>query len=287
MIHDTLQGFLDTGIDPLPKGAIALVLMEDAVEVESTLRHLLKIGFPNVIAFGLPQIVLPPDLADRVVRVHANTLAEGALTTIVNGVIDRAPGRWIHYCYNAEYLYFPFCETRSIGEMCAFVAEERRESVLTFVVDLYAADLTDHPGAVSLKTACLDRSGYYALARRDAWNNDLDRQYDFFGGLRWRYEEHIPRPRRRIDRVGIFRASAGLRLQPDHTTNVAELNTYACPWHNSLTACVASFRTAKALRRNPGSAPAIHSFRWHNTTAFQWNSLQLLNLGLMEPGQWF
>ena len=69
--------------------------------------------------------------------------------------------------------------------------------------------------------------------------------------------------------------------------NIAEYNTFACPRHNSITASVASFRTAKALRRNPGSSPDIHTFCWHNTTEFQWHSLQLLNLGLMEPGQWF
>ena len=49
----------------------------------------------------------------------------------------------------------------------------------------------------------------------------------------------------------------------------------------------AIFRTAKALKRNPGSTFDIHTFRWHNSTPFQWHSRQLLDLGLMEPGQWF
>ena len=55
------------------------------------------------------------------------------------------------YLYNAEYLFHPFREHRSIGEMCAFVAEERRATVLTYVVDLYAGDLDAHPTAVALE----------------------------------------------------------------------------------------------------------------------------------------
>jgi len=50
---------------------------------------------------------------------------------------------------------------------------------------------------------------------------------------------------------------------------------------------VVSFRTAKALKANPGSTFEIDDFRWHNSTPFEWHSRQLLDLGLMEPGQWF
>jgi hypothetical protein len=65
------------------------------------------------------------------------------------------------------------------------------------------------------------------------------------------------------------------------------MNTYACPWHHSLTAAICSFRVAKALRTNPGSRHDIADFRWHRSTQFHWSSLQLMELGLMEPGQWF
>ena len=161
--------------------------------------------------------------------------------------------------------------------------------MLAYVIDLYAPDLARFGNAVSLDEAHLDRSGYYALARKDAARNwaPRERQLDFFGGLRWRFEEHIPWERRRIDRIALFRARRDVRLLPGFTFSDDEWNTYACPWHNNLTAAVCSFRTAKALRTNPGSHRAIRSFNWHNSVRFDWQSQQLMDLGLMEPGQWF
>ncbi len=161
--------------------------------------------------------------------------------------------------------------------------------MLAYVVDLYAGDLNQHGNAVSLEDSFIDRSGYYALARPDAANHNhpKERQLDFFGGLRWRYEEHIPARRRKIDRIALFKSAAGLKLRDDNTFEEEEYNTYACPWHHNLTAAICSFRTAKALKTNPGSTFDIETFRWHNSTPFEWHSRQLLDLGLMEPGQWF
>ena len=173
--------------------------------------------------------------------------------------------------------------------MLAFHTEERRNAMLAYVIDLYAENLGTYPNAVSLDEAHLDRSGYYALARKDMANHGhpKERQLDFFGGLRWRYEEHVPANRRKIDRIPLFRAKKGLQLRDDHTFNDEEYNTYACPWHHNITASICSFRTAKALKSNPGSTFEIDTFKWHNSAPFEWHSRQLLDLGLMEPGQWF
>jgi hypothetical protein len=171
--------------------------------------------------------------------------------------------------------------------MLMFHTEERRDALLSYVIDLYAADLTADPNAVNLEEAHMDRSGYYALARPDEKNHPKERQLDFFGGLRWRFEEHIPVLKRKIDRISIFRAAESLRLREDHTFTDEEYNTYSCPWHHNITAAVCSFRTAKALKTNAGSMFDIQNFVWHNSTKFEWHSQQLLDLGLMEPGQWF
>ncbi|WP_108485005.1 hypothetical protein [Oceaniglobus ichthyenteri] len=290
MRFNSLSDFAARGPGALGKGPVAIIIVEDPVEVASTLRHHLDRGFAQLVVFAPADITLPTDLMADALYVSYNTKTADAFVPAVNAVIQAArPGTWLYYCFNAEYLLHPFGETRSVGEMLVFHAEERRDAMLTYVVDLYAADLNAHPTAVSLGDAWLDKSGYYAQARGDAANNwaPMERQLDFFGGLRWRFEEHIPWKKRKIDRISLFRAARGLELRPDHTFNIAEYNTYACPWHNNLTAAICSFRTAKALKANPGSAPDIVAFKWRNSVAFTWRPQQLLDLGLMEPGQWF
>ncbi len=289
MRYPSLTDFLQKGRAALSTGPIALIMVEDAVEITSTLRHHHNSGFKSILALMPDVFELAPELEDQVHRIDYDVIAEGAVEAAVNAVVEAASDKWVYYCYNAEYLFFPFCETRSVTELLAFHAEERRDAMLTYVVDLYADDLAQYPNAVSLDQAYLDRSGYYALARKDPQKSfqPKERQLDFYGGLRWRFEEHIPETRRKIDRVGLFRAKSGLKLRSDHTFSDEEYNTYACPWHHNLTAAICSFRTAKALMSNPGSAEGIQTFKWHNSAQFEWNSRQLLDLGLMEPGQWF
>jgi len=285
--YRNLDDFLERGRSALARGPLALILAEDPTEVESTVRHHQRLGFRETLLFVPPALDIAPALAETVRLIPHDLHGGGAREGAVNRIIAAAPGVWMYYCFNAEYLFFPFCESRSIGEMLTFHGEERREAMLTYVIDLYADDLNAHPDAVSLERAHLDRSGYYALARHDENGHPKERQLDFFGGLRWRFEEHIPPERRRIDRIAIFRARKGLELRPDHTFNIEEYNTYACPWHHNLTAAVCSFRAAKALKTNPGSTFDIPTFRWRNSVPFRWNSRQLMDLGLMEPGQWF
>lgn len=270
-------------------GPSAMVFAEDETEMNSTLAHHLKAGFGCVVLFAHPSFKLEKALQSHVLRIDYDLTKGETLIDAVNALIPIAPDAWLYYCYNSEFLFYPFCETRSLGEMLAFHTEERRNAMLTYVVDLYADDLDQTPDAVSLESAFLDRSGYYALARLDPDNHNhpKERQLDFYGGLRWRYEEHVPQDRRRIDRISLFRAKPRLALKPDLTFDDEEYNTYACPWHNNLTAAVCSFRAAKALKRNPNSTKEIKTFRWHNSTEFNWNSRQLMALGLMEPGQWF
>ncbi len=289
MKYDGIDDFLKNGTTALAKGPVAMVFVEDDVEIDTTLRHHQQAGFAEVLVFMPDAFALSKNVAKTVHRITYDMSVEAALETAVNAIIKAAPNIWMYYCYNAEYLFHPFCESRNIPELIAFNVEERRDAVLSYVVDLYAGDLWRHPNAVSLDDAHLDRSGYYALARGDVKNHGhpKERQLDFFGGLRWRYEEHIPAPRRKIDRIALFRAKDGLMLLDNHTFNDEEYNTYACPWHHNITSTICSFRTAKALKSNPGSTFDIDSFKWHNSTPFEWHSRQLLDLGLMEPGQWF
>ena len=289
MRYNNLAEFLKTNADVLTKGPVAIILVEDLVEVDTTIRHHQQLGFKSVLVFAPEELELPEKMQIGFHHIHYDMIVDGAMETAVNAIIKAAGDIWLYYCFNAEYLFYPFSESRSVSEMIAFNTEERRNTILTYVIDLYAGDLNEFPDAVSLEDAHLDKSGYYALARTDATDNykPKERQLDFFGGLRWRFEEHVPWPRRKIDRVALFRSKKGLELRSDHTFNDEEYNTYSCEWHHNVTAAICSFRTAKALKRNPGSTFDIKTFRWHNSTEFEWHSQQLLDLGLMEPGQWF
>ncbi|KIN61905.1 Glyco tranf 2 4 domain containing protein [Sulfitobacter noctilucicola] len=289
MQYASLTEMITAETATLAKGPHAIVMVEDDVEVATTLRHHQQMGFKTVIALMPAAFDLPRDVQETVIRVDYNMSAEGAMENALNALMDPMAGQWVFFCYNAEYFFYPFCETRGVTEMLAFHTEERRDAMLTYVIDLYAEDLNKFPDAVSLDQAHMDRSGYYALARHDVENHNhpKERQLDFFGGLRWRYEEHVPAVRRKIDRISLFRARKDLRIRWDHTFSDEEYNTYACPWHHNITAAVCSFRTAKALKSNPGSKYEIQTFKWHNSAPFEWHSRQLLDLGLMEPGQWF
>ena len=286
MHYRHLDEFAKTARGIVGSGPTALIFIEDDIEIQSTILHHQRIGFRSVVVFGPEAFELPAGIADTVHYVPWNMLQDGATETAVNRLVDACPGAWMYYCYNAEFLFFPFCETRSVGEMLAFHSEEKRDAMLTYVVDLYAADLHKHGDGVSLQDAHLDRVGYFALAR-EGDSGPVERQLDFFGGLRRRFEEHIPPERRKIDRIGLFRAKPGLRLRGDHTFSDEEYNTFSCPWHHNLTATICSFRAAKALRTNASSRFGIDSFLWSSSVRFDWTSRQLLDLGLMETGQWF
>lgn len=273
------------------KGPIAIILIEDDAAVTETLSHHLRTGFRSILALSptpLAESVLPRGGSERIINLRYDARQAEAHVPAVNAVIKAVPeNTWLYYCYNAEFLYYPFAETRTVGEMLAFHAEERRRAMLTYVIDLYAPDLSRFPNAVAPAEAMFDSKGYYALGRRNRSGGFHERQLDFFGGLRWRYEEHLPSDRRRIDRISLFRTTQGLRILSGHRFNIEEYNTYSCPWHHNLTASIPSFRVAKALASNPGSRQSIRDFKWRNSETFLWNSQQLMDLGLMEPGQWF
>ena len=158
MRHESLGSFLKTDRSAVAKGPIAVIVVEDDVEVATTLRHHQQLGFRAVLALMPAVFDLPEDLEGTVHRIDFDGGREGAVEAALNAVIAAAPEQWMYYCFNAEYLFFPFCETRSIGEMLAFHGEERRNAMLTYVIDLYADDLARFPDAVSLDHEHLDRS---------------------------------------------------------------------------------------------------------------------------------
>lgn len=281
MPNQSLDQFLRRQGASLP-APIAVILAEDDVELTGTITHHQAMGFGTILVIG--------DVAEITTEgVHTfpaqlNRLEDSI--DVLNKIIKACTGKWIYYAFNAEYLYFPYCETRTVKDAVTFMDEERRTAVFTYAIDLYPANLSDHGNGVDIATAHLDRNGYYGQDRFID-GEVVERQPEIFGGLRWRYEEHIPWEKRRVDRISLFKAAPDLEIGPDLRLNNAEMNTIACEWHNNMTITVMSFRVAKALMHNPGSADDIDTFHWGGSRKFEWSSTQLMDLGFMEPGQWF
>ena len=136
MRYDSLDIFLTTGKAALAKGPVAVILAEDPVEVDTTLRHHMAAGFVTTLLLADDGVTLPADLEGQIHRIRYDVHAESAFIAAMNRLIEAAPGLWFYYGFNAEYLFHPFCETRNIREMLTFHAEERRDAVLSYVVDL-------------------------------------------------------------------------------------------------------------------------------------------------------
>lgn len=269
----------------LKRGPVAVLFCEDTTDIAPTLAHHQRQGFPNILLIGADTSGIDHLEQSGVVRIaHPITTRIDAID-VLNRLLPLFADRWVYAGFNAEYLFYPFCESRTVMDLTAFLTEERRDAAFTYAIDLYAADLGRNPNGVSRSTAHFDTSGYYGF-QRYANGEALERQFDIYGGLGWRFEEFIPWERRRIDRVSLFRAQPGLSMGEDWTLNTAEMNTLSCPWHHNVTVAVASFRVAKSLKRNPGSMYEIDSFLWPRSERFAWTSQQLMELGMIEPGQW-
>lgn len=61
--------------------------------------------------------------------------------------------------------------------------------MLTFVVDIYTKNLETLKNASIREKSYLDKTGYFAEERIDPHTfRPMERQLDFFGSLRWRFE---------------------------------------------------------------------------------------------------
>lgn len=267
-------------------GPLAIVLAEDAFGLVETVEHLNGLGFARTIVFGQGlDLALLPSLTncDLVEPTPAQKLS---MPQILNRLMPVLAGQWIHACYNGEFLYYPFCEDRQIGDALAFNDDERRKSVFGYMVDLYADSLDSAAQFVPREQACFDRVGYFDAPPIAGLASD-PRMPRLNGGLRWRFSEHIPLNRQNINKVAMFRADPKLSVSPDMEFSLPEYNSVSCQWHHNMTMAIASFRVAKALRTNPESDAAIAVFHWDMSERFEWNSKQLMQAGFIEPGQWF
>ncbi|MEO1562315.1 MAG: hypothetical protein AAFR98_02670 [Pseudomonadota bacterium] len=261
-------------------GIAALIINEDGIALAETLRHLRACGVSHVV------IAHRNDTLTTDLDCPSFTLGNGALEKELTAIIRLITDQWLHLCFNGEFLAFPFAESRSLLDFCTFLQEERRRTAHVTVVDHYAGDLASSEFGISLQDAWFDAAGYYARHSQTP-TDPVEPIVDIYGGLRWRYEEEFPAERRRVNRAALFRCRADLELTSDLRFTDPHMNTLQAPWHHSPTGALRSFRAAKYLVINPGSRKRIATFKWPQSVACDWTSSQLMDLGFIEPGQWF
>ena len=273
MRYATLEDFIKT------KGrkakAVALLVCEDDVFADRSVDHLLKLGFETVVAIGPGAADLEKAEAENVAVIP---MKAAEAVDVANAIGDRLEGAWLIVCFNGEFPFFPYCESRSIFDFIDFLGSERRASCMAYSVDLYS-DALIAGDAVDLADVYFDAEGWYGFDGEKG-------HVDVYGGLGWRYEEFAPISLSRVNRPALFRGGPGSRLHPDLWLEDGALNTLNCPWHNNPTIALMSFRRARRLLSHPNFKGAIDTLMWPNARRFEWSSEQLVRLGLIEAGQW-
>ena len=153
--------------------------------MRSTVAYHLMRGFRSILVFIPQSIVHPEVFATEVPTIRYDTLDKEAVECAINPILHWAPDTRMYYCYNVEYLFYPFCKTRSIGEFLAFNTQEELATLVTFIIDLYAADLDQNPNVVCTQTAQIENSGYFAQTQVDPGHHNLpeERQLGFLVGF--------------------------------------------------------------------------------------------------------
>ena len=263
---------------PRSSKPVAICLCEDDFFAHATVMQLFSIGFENVIAAGPGAEAADPNDDKRIAAFPARIAASGARTALLNQLLQTLTGRWTLICFNGEFPFFPFSESRSVVDFADFLRAERRSACAACAIDLYSDNLVAGE-APDLDDVYFDAEGWYGFDRGD-------RLVDIYGGLGWRFEEFSPVAMSRVNRPAFFHAAEGAKIRDDLWLEDAEANTISCPWHNNPTMAIMSFRRARRLLSHPNFRNAINTLMWPNSRKFEWRSDQLASLGMIEAGQW-
>ena len=260
----------------LPAGVTAIVLCDSPRQAQNTVSHLLDQGAGLVVTIG-DCGALEVDGRPHVQIAEPPTVRPYKMLTQVLGGLE---GRWIVWLWAGEFLFYPFAESRNLAELTSFLSDERRRVLYCYALDLYGQAMPsggDDPRAIELY---FDDIGYQPFPMDDKCLN-------LHGSLGWRFEELSTRDMHQIGRSSLIKADAGLTLDRFWRFGAPEMDSVACPWHNSPTGAVMSLRRAYRIVAHPGFPDVADDLIWQGSVRFEWSSRQLLERGMIEPGQWF
>lgn len=144
--------------------------------------------------------------------------------------------KWSLVLNAGEYLLYPYFETRTLTDLCQFLADEHRRTLYCVTLDAYRVDGGEQPLVAGEDGWRFDRCGYdFTYAVR--W--DTDRWY---GGFLQRFpdslatfgRQHISRvPLLKIGKKSMYAASLIFAYPP-------KVNNVSSPMHLSPTGCIVS-----------------------------------------------
>ena len=104
MDYPNLTSFIKSEGRSLAKGPIALLFIEDDVEVETTLDHHIKLGFKQIIVLATSLPDVDEDTLTQVTTVDVDTFADDCVAQTVNTLMPHMAGAWVYVGFNAKYL---------------------------------------------------------------------------------------------------------------------------------------------------------------------------------------
>ncbi|MEM7241260.1 MAG: hypothetical protein AAF429_03650 [Pseudomonadota bacterium] len=267
-------------------GAVAFLFVDDDHWLKETIDHLNHLGFSRIYAIG-PKVSDFKHESEALVWLTLPQIYNEVAVDILNTTMSDLVGHWVYYCFNGEFLHFPFDETRKIDDFTAFLAEERRVTALSTKIDIYPGASILDLKKLKVSQCWLDQVGYYSNIGRDQFNNQIANSLNVQGGFRWRLAEHLPVDSQTLNRNSIFFPQHKLRLLPNFNFSSLEYETAHAAWHRSPTTVTASIRAYKYLREHNRADDFIGNLKYKGSLPYQQRGRQFLELGFMEPGQWF
>ena len=268
------------------KGAVAFLFVDDDHWLCETIDHLDHLGFARIYACGSAIAGFSHD-CKKLIWLETPQMRNKVAVDILNSKMAELAGRWVYYCFNGEFLHFPFDETRKIDDFTAFLAEERRVTALSTKIDIYPATEISDLKKLEFGQCWLDRVGYYSNVGRDQHNNKIDNALNIQGGFRWRLSEYMPSDSQTLNRNSIFLAQQKLEMLHDFRFASRDYETAHANWHRSPTTVTASIRAYKYLRDHNKAEDIIGKLKYRGSAPYQKRARQFMELGFMEPGQWF
>jgi hypothetical protein len=124
-----LDEFISAQKTTLKKGPIAIIFVEDAVEVESTLEHHLALGFKKIYVLAQKLPDLAEEISNEIMTVYYGPLKKHAVRDAINTLMPHMGDAWVYTCFNAEYLFSIFRN----AQLCRIGCIPRRRTARFYI----------------------------------------------------------------------------------------------------------------------------------------------------------